>query len=90
MRSITIRSAVEIRNQLLTSIDIRLKCGSGALHDIRLESNEIRSLPLKFCPTLRQFQVRPSDFALNYCGEAINWMEIANEQRRQVKQEEER
>ncbi len=82
MRSITIRSAVEIRNQLLTSIDMRLKCGSGTLHDIRLEPNEIRSLPLQFCPTLRQFQVRPADFALNYCGEPINWMEIANEQRR--------
>jgi vacuolar protein sorting-associated protein 13D len=82
MRSITIRSAVEIRNQLLTSIDMRLKCGSGALHDIRLESNEVRSLPLQFCPTLRQFQVRPAEFGLNYCGEPINWMEIANEQRR--------
>src|SRR5207302_7973830 len=66
MRSITIRSAIEIRNQLLTSIDIRLKCGSGSLHDIRLEPNEIRSLPLQFCPTLRQFQVRPADFGLNY------------------------
>ena len=82
MRSITIRSAVEIRNQLLTSIDMRLKCGSGSLHDIRLEPNEIRSLPLQFCPTLRQFQVRPADFAFNYCGEPMNWMEIANEQRR--------
>jgi vacuolar protein sorting-associated protein 13D len=90
MRSITIRSAVEIRNQLLTSIDMRLKCGSGALHDIRLEQNEIRSLPLQFCPTLRQFQVRPADFALNYCGEPINWMEIANEQRRRVNQDDER
>jgi hypothetical protein len=90
MRSITIRSAIEIRNQLLTSIDIRLKCGSGSLHDIRLEPNEIRSLPLQFCPTLRQFQVRPADFALNYCGEPINWMEIANEQRRRVNQDDER
>jgi vacuolar protein sorting-associated protein 13D len=90
MRSITIRSAIEIRNQLLTSIDLRLKCGSGSLHDIRLEPNEVRSLPLQFCPTLRQFQVRPADFALNYCGEPINWMEIANEQRRRVRQEDER
>ncbi|CAF3567800.1 unnamed protein product [Adineta steineri] len=82
MRSITIRSAIEIRNQLLTSVDVRLKCGSGSLHDIRLEPNEIRSLPLQFCPTIRQFQVRPADFAFNYCGEPINWMEISNEQRR--------
>jgi len=90
MRSITIRSAIEIRNQLLTSIDLRLKCGSGSLHDIRLEPNEIRSLPLQFCPTLRQFQVRPADFAYNYCGEPVNWMEIANEQRRRGQQNDER
>jgi vacuolar protein sorting-associated protein 13D len=89
MRSITIRSAIEIRNQLLTSIDLRLKCGSGSLYDIRLEPNEIRSLPLQYCPTLRQFQVRPADFGLNYCGEPINWMEIANEQRRRNQQEDE-
>jgi vacuolar protein sorting-associated protein 13D len=82
MRSITIRSAIQIHNQLLTSIDVRLKCGSGSLHDLRLESNEIRSLPLQFCPTLRQFQVRPAEFMLNYCGEPINWIEIANEHRR--------
>lgn len=84
MRSITIRSAIDIHNQLLTSIDLRLKCGSGTLHDIRLEPNEIRSLPLQYCPTLRQFQVRPTDFGLNYSGEPINWMEIANEQRRPI------
>jgi len=90
MRSITIRSAIEIRNQLLTSIDLRLKCGSGTLHDIRLEPNEIRSLPLQYCPTLRQFQVRPAEFALNYCGEPIDWMEIANEQIRRIKQDDER
>ncbi|CAF3378706.1 unnamed protein product [Rotaria sp. Silwood1] len=89
MRLITIRSSIEIRNQLLTSIDIRLKCGSGSLHDIRLESNEIRSLPLQFCPTLRQFQVRPADFTFNYCAEPINWMEIADEQRRRGKQNDE-
>jgi vacuolar protein sorting-associated protein 13D len=90
MRSITIRSAIEIRNQLLTSIDLRLKCGSGTLHDIRLETNEIRSLPLQHCPTLRQFQVRPAEFALNYSGEPIDWMEIANEQRRRMNQDDER
>lgn len=89
MRSITIRSAVEIRNQLLTSIDLRLKCGSGALHDIRLEPNEVRALPLQFCPILRQFQARPADFGLNYCGEPINWMEIANEHRQRAKQDDE-
>ncbi|CAF2761002.1 unnamed protein product [Rotaria sp. Silwood2] len=89
MRLITIRSSIEIRNQLLTSIDIRLKCGSGSLHDIRLEPNEIRSLPLQFCPTLRQFQVRPVDFTFNYCALPINWMEIANEQRRRGKHDDE-
>ncbi|UJR35531.1 hypothetical protein I4U23_028285 [Adineta vaga] len=88
MRLITIRSAIEIRNHLLTSIDIRLKCGSGSLHDIRLEPNEVRALPLQFCSTLRQFQVRPADFVFNYCGEPINWMEIANEQRRRGQQDE--
>ncbi|CAF3915138.1 unnamed protein product, partial [Rotaria magnacalcarata] len=89
MRLITIRSPIEIRNQLLTPIDIRLKCGSGSLHDIRLEPNETRSLPLQFCPTLRQFQVRPADFTFNYCGEPINWMEIADEKRRRRQQDHE-
>ncbi|CAF0865083.1 unnamed protein product [Adineta ricciae] len=87
MRLITIRSAIEIRNQLLTPVDLRLKCGSGSLHDIRLEPNEVRSLPLQFCSTLRQFQVRPTDFGFNYCGEPIDWMKIANEQRRRVQQQ---
>ena len=82
MRLITIRSAIEIKNQLLTSIDLRLKCGTGSLHDLRLEPNEVRSLPLQFCPTLRQFQVRPADFAMNYCAEPISWTEIDDEQRR--------
>ena len=90
MRSITIRSAVEIRNQLLTSVDLRLKCGSGSLHDLRLEPNEVRALPLQFCPTLRQFQVRPAEFGLNYCGEPINWTEIADESRRRQHHEAER
>ncbi|CAF0789547.1 unnamed protein product [Rotaria sordida] len=89
MRLITIRSPIEIRNQLLTSIDIRLKCGSGSLHDIRLEPNEIRSLPLEFCSALRQFQVRPADLTFNYCAIPINWIEIANEQRQRGKQDDE-
>ena len=87
MRLITIRSAIEIRNQLLTPVDLRLKCGSGSLYDIRLEPSEVRSLPLQFCSTLRQFQVRPADFGFNYCGEPIDWMKIANEQRRRVQRQ---
>lgn len=81
MRLIIIRSPIEIRNRLLTPIDVRLTCGSGSLHDIRLETNETRSLPFQFCSTLRQIQVRPADFSFNYCTKAIDWMEIANEQR---------
>ena len=87
MRSITVRSAIEIQNRLSISIDIRSKYGSDLFSEIRLEPNEIRSLPLQFCSTLKQIYVRPADFGLCYCMEPIHWTEIIHEQQRKQKQE---
>ncbi|CAF4309622.1 unnamed protein product, partial [Rotaria sp. Silwood2] len=79
IRLITVRSPIEIRNQLLTSIDIRFKCNFDLSHEFCLEPNEIRSLPIQFCSILKQIQVRPANFALDYCDDPINWFEIENE-----------
>ena len=79
IRSITVRSSIEIRNQLLTSVDIRFHSDFNALYDFRLEPNEIRSLPIQICSMLKQIQIRPADFALDYCDDPINWIEIESE-----------
>ncbi|CAF0952993.1 unnamed protein product [Adineta steineri] len=79
IRLITVKSSIEIRNQLLTSIDIRFKCNLDLLHDFRLEPNEIYSLPIQLCSIIKQIQIRPSDFALDFCNEPITWLEINSE-----------
>jgi vacuolar protein sorting-associated protein 13D len=79
IRSITVKSSIEIRNQLLTSIDIRFESSLDLLHDFRLEPNEIRSLPIQLCSMLKQVEIRPADFALDYCDEPITWLEIEKE-----------
>ncbi|CAF3844146.1 unnamed protein product [Rotaria sordida] len=79
IRSITVKSSIEIRNQLLTSIDIRFECNFDLSYEFCLEPNEIRSLPIQFCSILKQIQVRPANFALDYCDDPINWLEIENE-----------
>ena len=76
IRLITIRSSIEIRNRLRTSVDLRLISRECSLLEFCLESKESRSLPLQVCCTLQELQIRPANFALDYCDESIQWSDI--------------
>ena len=79
IRSITIRSPIKIYNYLLTSIDIRFKCYFDLSYEFCLESNQSCSLPIQYCSILKQIQMRPTNFSLDYCNDPIEWTEIDNE-----------
>ncbi|CAF1027739.1 unnamed protein product [Adineta ricciae] len=79
IRSITIKSSIEVRNQLLNAIDVRCESRSNLVHEFRLESNEMGSLPIQICSMLKHIQVRPADFALGFCTEPISWFEIEHQ-----------
>jgi hypothetical protein len=76
IRLITIRSSIEIRNQLLTSIELRWTSQFNFTHEFCLEPNETRSLPIQLCSGLEAIYLRPANFALDYCDDPINWSEI--------------
>ena len=76
IRLITIRSTIEIRNQLRTSVDLRLIFRSDSPYEFCLEPNEMRPVPLQICSTLRELQLRPANFALDFCDEPISWSTI--------------
>lgn len=76
IRTITIRSSIEIKNHLLTSIEIRLKTHEEMIYEMILEPNESRSLPIQFCSNLKELHIRPANFALDYCDEPISWSDI--------------
>ncbi|UJR20376.1 hypothetical protein I4U23_023508 [Adineta vaga] len=76
IRSITVKSSIEIRNQLLTAVDVRCESCLDMIYEFRLEPNESRSLPIQFSSMLKHMHVRPADFTLGYCDEPISWFEI--------------
>lgn len=78
IRQITIKSSIEIRNQLLTAMDIRLECNVNLSYEFCLEPKKTFSIPIQFCSGLKQIQVRPNNFALRYCDEPIYWSDIEN------------
>jgi hypothetical protein len=76
IRLITIRSSIEIRNQLLTSIEMRLTSQFNFTNEFCLVPNESRSLPVQLCSDLEAIYLRPANFALDYCNDPISWAEI--------------
>ncbi|CAF0969742.1 unnamed protein product [Didymodactylos carnosus] len=78
-RSITIRSPITIKNKLLTKMDIGIKYGPSLFYEFSLDHNELKSLPLQYCLSMRQIYIRPNGFTLNYCSQPIEWTNIYND-----------
>ncbi|CAF3408176.1 unnamed protein product [Rotaria sp. Silwood2] len=76
IRLIAIKSSIEIRNQLINSIDIQFISQSDDLHEFYLEPNQIRSLPIQLCSTIKQIHIRTANFALDYCDDPVQWSDI--------------